>query len=723
MRVGYPSGGGAAVSYVADGEFDLGALSHALWRKKWHILLPAILVALGTFVFVNTLTPRYASDARVLIDVRENVFLRPDAERQSTDRTTFDEQAVASQIQVFLSRDLAREVVTKLKLGERPEFDPTLRGPSATTMLLAFLGLAKDPARMTPEERVLQAYFDRLNVFSVERSRVIEVSFQSADPELAAKVANAVADGYLVFQQQAKQDQARSASQWLAGEIETLRTKVAEAEAKAAEFRAKASLFVNPSNASLANLQLTDMNSQLAAARTQKADAEARARLIRGILKSGRPIEAGDVLDSELIRRLSEQRVTLMTQLAEQSVTLLGGHPRIRELRAQIADLDQELRKEAERRVRALENEARIASAKVDSLTTNLDQLKGQAASSNEQDVQLRALEREAKAQRDLLESYLAKYREAVARDSIVAAPADARIISRATVSNTPVFPKRAQMIMIATMLTLMLGIGLVATHELLSPQNFRPIGPGADRTPVTPAPSPAPIRASRWSVRAPESAASLPVPVDLMEQLARALRDAGEAGRRVVVFGATRNLGTSFAAITLARVLARDSRVVLIDLALGAPNLAVISTDPNAPGIADLVAGNASVADVIMKDQMSSVHLIAAGQRVKAPAAVMNASRLAVTIEALALSYDHVIIDGGAVPEVAAEQFARLAPTGVLVVADPAQRAATTAQQRLQAAGFTDVTMLVAADRTVSSDPRPIRETGRSTAKRHPGR
>jgi MinD-like ATPase involved in chromosome partitioning or flagellar assembly len=186
---------------------------------------------------------------------------------------------------------------------------------------------------------------------------------------------------------------------------------------------------------------------------------------------------------------------------------------------------------------------------------------------------------------------------------------------------------------------------------------------------------------------------------VDLVEQLARALRDAGEAGRRVVVFGATRGLGTSFAAITLARVLARDSRVVLIDLALGAPNLAVISTDPKAPGITDLAAGNASAAEVIMKDQMSSVHVIAAGQQARAPAAVLSSTRLAVTIEALARSYDHVIIDGGAVPEIAAEQFARFAHTGVLVVADPAQRAATTARQRLQAAGFTDVTMLVSAE------------------------
>jgi uncharacterized protein involved in exopolysaccharide biosynthesis len=288
MRGGNPSNGGAVAAFAADSEFDMAALGRALWQRKWRIILPTIAVALATFAYLSTVTPRYASDARVLIDVRENVFLRPDAERSSPDRTTFDEQAVASQVQVVLSRDLAREVIAKLNLGERPEFDPMLKGLSPVTQILALLGFVRDPRMMSAEERVLQSYFDRLSVFPVERSRVIQVSFQSADPELAAKVANAVVDGYLAMQQRAKQDQARSASEWLSAEIDTLRTKVEEAEAKAADFRARANLFVNTNNASLANQQLTDLNAQLATARTQKADAEARARLIRDILKSGR---------------------------------------------------------------------------------------------------------------------------------------------------------------------------------------------------------------------------------------------------------------------------------------------------------------------------------------------------------------------------------------------------------------------------------------------------
>ena len=94
--------------------------------------------------------------------------------------------------------------------------------------------------------------------------------------------------------------------------------------------------------------------------------------------------------------------------------------------------------------------------------------MKKQASATNGHDVQLRALEREAKAQRDLLESYLAKYREATARENIEAAPADGRIISRATVSNMPAYPKKLPIVLIATLATLLLTSGAIATGELL---------------------------------------------------------------------------------------------------------------------------------------------------------------------------------------------------------------------------------------------------------------
>ncbi len=147
-------------------------------------------------------------------------------------------------------------------------------------------------------------------------------------------------------------------------------------------------------------------------ARAQKADLEARSRIIRSILKSGKPVETNDIVNSDLLKRLVEQRVLLRSQLAEQSSTLLERHPRIQELNAQINALDEQMRGELVRLVNSIENDARIAEARVEATNDSLDRLKKQIGGASAQDVQLRALEREAKAQRDLLESYLARYRE-----------------------------------------------------------------------------------------------------------------------------------------------------------------------------------------------------------------------------------------------------------------------------------------------------------------------
>ena len=162
---------------------------------------------------------------------------------------------------------------------------------------------------------------------------------------------------------------------------------------------------------------------------------------------------------------------------------------------------------------------------------------------------------------------------------------------------------------------------------------------------------------------------------VSTVEQVARNLRAAGDAGRRVTVVGTMRNVGTTFAAITLARALAREASVVLVDLAFGAPNLSVVSTDPNAPGIAELVRGTASFGEIITRDQYSNVHIVATGDVGNDAAALSASPMLATVIEALVRSYEHVVVDVGSAADVAVERFAPLAPHAVLVAADPANR------------------------------------------------
>ena len=212
----------------------------------------------------------------------------------------------------------------------------------------------------------------------------------------------------------------------------------------------------------------------------------------------------------------------------------------------------------------------------METLSGSLDSAKKIAAQTTEQDVQLRALERDAKTERDLLESYLAKYREATARDSINAAPAEARIISRASPAIKPAFPKKLPTVLIAAFAGFALSAGFIVTGALLAvpPQDYgfaSPMMAARGMTRVN-APSLMPMTAP------PGAVAGAPVAVSTVEQIAKSMRHGGDDGRRVIVVGTMRNVGTSHAAITLARSLAQDANVVLVDLAFGSPNLSVIS-------------------------------------------------------------------------------------------------------------------------------------------------
>ena len=528
---------------------------------------------------------------------------------------------------------------------------------------------------------MLDAYFDRLTAYAVDKSRVVVIEFQSRDPELAAKVANSIADGYLTLQQGARQDQAKSAGQWLSGEIDSLRKKVADAEGRADDFRSKANLFIGSNNTSLSSQQLSEINTQLNAARAQKSDAETKARLIRDLLNTGKPIEASDVMNSELTRRLSEQRVTLRAQLAEQSSTLLDRHPRILELKAQLGDLDRQLRDEAGKLSRSFENDAKIAGAKVEGLSSNLDQMKKQATATNGQDVQLRAMEREAKAQRDLLESYLAKYREATTRENIDAAPSDGRIISRAIVSNTAAYPKKLPIVLIATLATLMLTAGYIATGELLRMTAPRPMAPvqTAGIAPFAAAPPIAPLMS--------------PSDADVAA-VAATLLAAGYQARKITVLGSGREDGITLTALALSRKMAERAKVVLVDLSAAGSLLQLASVDPASPGLADLLLSHVSFGQIVTRDRMTALHLVGAG-RPGVDRELLQSPRLSMTLDALLRVYDHVVLNAGAATDLNADMLTTQA-RGVLVPdASMSADAQMTMASQLKAVGFADVSIL----------------------------
>lgn len=654
---------------------DLSALWAAIKRRKLWIIGPT-LVALGlSFVAVNVVTPRYTGEARLLLESRGGFFALPG--QTVGDSSQIDSEAVQSQVQIIMSRDLAREAVKRIGLVGNAEFDSGVGALGAVRKLAVMIGLGGHPADRSPEERVLEKYYDRLLVYPVGRSRIVSIEFTSRDPALAARAANTIAETYLELQEQAKQENARSASNWLSTTIEPLRKRVAEAEAKVEDFRSKNGLFAGPNNTTITSQQLTDLSSQLSSARSQQAEAQAKAGLIRDAIKQGRTFEIPDVANNDLVRRLIEQRVNLRAQIAAESRSLLPEHPRIKELNAQLLDLEGQLRAAAERTVRTLENEAKIAGQRVESFQAALDGQKKSVSSANDSEVQLRALEREARTMREQLEQYMQRYREAVARDTMNATPADARIISRAVEPTEPSFPKKVPVVLVATLATFLIALATIVTRELLNGQG-RPL-PGAPRGP-------------RWvSAGSPEDEAGSAGPVPAAprhERVAGLLTHAGRLGQARLdldrpeltlaeLAERTREPARGMAPLALvldgagddaarprdlAELLAQRCRCVLVDL----------SSDPDGgeAGFSELLAGEALFSDIIMRAPGSRLHRIGAGHAGRE--AVLAAPDLVdVALDALCETYDWVLVaaasndDGAVLKPIACRAQAGLVMSG----------------------------------------------------------
>ncbi len=656
---------------AGDGMLDLNALWRAIGAHKAWIIIPTLLVLVASVVVVHLVTPRYTGEARILLESRDGFYTRPAGDRDGGgDR--IDAEAVLSQVQVVMSRDLARESIRRLKLVGNPEFDSGAGLFGSIEQLMVQIGLARNPADRTPEDRVLEKFYDALLVFPVARSRIVAIEFQSRDAELAAKAANTIAAVYLESQETAKKDNARGASSWLGGAITPLRQKVQEAEARVEEFRARSGLLMGANNTTITQQQLADLSQQLSAARAVQSDSQARARILRDAIRAGRTFEVPDVANNELVRRLVEQRVNLRAQIALESRTLLPEHPRIKELTAQITDLESQIRAVAERTVRTLENEARIAGSRVETVAATIEAQKRTVGEANESDVQLRALEREARTQREQLEQFLARQRDALARDADNANPADARIISRAITPMTPSFPKKAPTIAVTTLATFFLALSVVVSRELLSGRVVQPAQPAG------PVPQPEAVRhgTARFSARrraepgldrdgagADPSAEPAPAARDMRrarvagliahagrlshlrlmtddaagwaDQVAACVGPVPEGkGSRLMVLDAGTQAG---AAQLLGAELAEDAPTVLIDLTAGERS--------RREGMSELLSGDASFASIIDRDPQSRLHIITAGRAGRE--AVIGADEvLDLALDALADAYRHVLIE-----------------------------------------------------------------------------
>jgi exopolysaccharide transport family protein len=701
-----------------DADIDMGRLFGAIWRDKFRIIALALILTAIVFGLLSMVSPKYKADARVLLDLSESVYTRPATENQPADQPLIDEEGVASQVEIIRSSDLLLKVADELKLGQLEEFDAT-RGISALKEGLITFGLIADPRELPAEQRVLKAMRERLEVYSAEPARVVVIEFESSDPELAKTVPNAIAKAYVSLESQSQRDSSGQAAEFLAAEIAELQRGLFEAEQRVEDFRAANDLFEGDNNATLASQQLGELSSELSRVRAERSSVEARVLSVERALESGAALDTlPDVISSPLIERLSEQQVRLNAQIADLSTTLLPQHPRIRALRSQINDLNGQIREQAQRVLQGLRNEAAINREREQELISALNEQKAATSQVSAQEVELRALEREAASQRALLESYSIRFREAKSRGEREDVPAQARIISPALTPIEAAFPKMIPLLGATFVGSLIIMVLVTLMSELFSGRALVPAA-GAAQTPVPQKDNVVPMPVVQDM--------SAPVEQDLAHEevtyetaqpdiandnfsvaaLANQLIDKG-AGRAIIV--SPEGDAGSMCSVSLVRYLADEGlRVALVDLTGTAASSQHMLADFRSPGITELLASQASYSEVIHCDAATRAHIIPTGNA-DAVLAMRAIDRLPMIMDALSSAYDLVVVDCGPTDASGLKRLATTESEIVIAMVEPNSSQVVAAAEDLVAGGYEDVLIVTGGNVDAPLPPTPNR-------------
>ncbi|MEP0522244.1 MAG: GumC family protein [Hyphomicrobiales bacterium] len=447
---------------------DIYAIIRAIVRACVWAVPIAALVAAGTWYKVSTQDPVYLASATVLIDVPEISNLRGASDVSGPDASLrLSQEAINSKVQIIRSRDLSRAVVKRMGLADVPELQPEPK-----KNIFGQVTEEVDPDRYL--DGVLANFDDKLVVYPVDTSRVIVVDFESSDPTLAAAVANGVVEEFLIIEQNAKQESTQEARAWLEAEISLLRQRVVDAESSAEQFRSRMGLFATASDTTLPQQQLASLSQTLSDARARESVSKSAFDGFKRLFdRAGGNVDlllsSPAIANSSLIQSLRQARGQLEAQIADLSADLLPRHPRLRALVVQRQELDRQIATEARAVLSALEQDASRTSEEVEQLQQLLSAQKLETGNAQQNEVELRAFEREARAERELLETLLAQYRTLLAREGAGGLPAEARFIARADAPLEPSGPRVAILVIAAGLASLLLCLGFVVLRELLS--------------------------------------------------------------------------------------------------------------------------------------------------------------------------------------------------------------------------------------------------------------
>lgn len=657
---------------------DLLAYWRIIRKRRWTIL--TVFVILVAVTLLGTLRQKPIYRARALLEIqKENPEITTVEEMFKIETVT--DTYLETQYRILQSDSLARRVIQQLRLDHLPEFNPLMQkkeGAQAQAAPAALDSGEGPPARDRNTDQIVLARFrSNLSVDPVKRSRLVEISFESPDPELAARVVNTLAASFVEQSLEARWEATQKATEWLSQQLVGMKAKLEKSEEQLQKYaRENGLLFIESAQGNQQNIvneRLRQLQEELTRAQADRFEKEAQYKLVQAGDFEALPGVVDNRLMQELTVKLAEQR----REEAELLATFSAEYPKVKQVRSQIEETEKILERERSRVAKKITNDYLAAVKREDFLKSAFAQQKAQADSIAERSVQYLILKREVETNRQLYEGLLQRMKEAGVSAGMKAS--NVRIVDPAEAPMRPVKPRLMVNLAFALVLGLALGLGTAFFQEhldntLKSPQDV-------ERWLNLPAlafiPSANLLEGRRGAVYGvyghrrflgsvrPEKASKLALPksgfrIDdesfhqsALSEAFRSLRTsvllsaAEHPPRSLLITSARPGEGKTTVSANLAISLAQlGRRVLLVEADLRRPALHKLFGLESTTGIVTFLTGQSGWRDVVHPSGLGGLDVMFCGPVPPNPAELLASNRMRELLEEATRAYDIVLLD-----------------------------------------------------------------------------
>jgi polysaccharide biosynthesis transport protein len=620
---------------------------HAVIRRKWAILGLGVLSAVVAGAVVFALPPVYSSSGTLLIEQNKPKIV---SFSDAYGGVSQDHEFYQTQVEILKSHDIGMRVVKTLKLWDYPEFDPRKTDDSWLGKLKSSIGIGGAKPVWTPEllaEAAQGGFAARMSVEPVRLSQLIKVSFASEDRELAARVANAVADVYIEADQEAKLSATQRANTWLQEHTQSLRDKLQGSEQALQAYREKAGIIsLSGSAQTMLSQQIAEVTQRLMDARAKRAEAESVYNQVKAI-RDGDYTSVPAVIRNPSVAAAKQQETTASLKVAELQQRYGAEHTKMIQAQSELKAARDNLNRQMQAVVTSLTSEYETTRSTERELESALNAARGGVQNVNRQEFQLGVLEREVEANKQLYEMFMNRAKESNLGNDLTAAIA--RVVDPAVASNVPIKPKKKQVIGIALVLGLFFGILIAVLLEKLD--NTVKGVEDAELHFHLPVLSAIPKLgsgdrklAARMYLDKPDSHLAEAVRTARTGLL---LSDLDATSRIVVVTSSVPGEGKTTVSTNLAHALAQTKHTLLIEADMRRPQLAHrLGLPAGARGLSNLVAGTASVEDCLFRIEGSSLTVMPVGDLPPNPQELLLSQKFQAILSNLAEQFEVILLD-----------------------------------------------------------------------------